>query len=70
MNDAFETKAIKLAMGDAAYQCKVNSTKSMVGHLLGAAAVSYTHLVKCLHVTQETLTLPDLLLQLQQSLTS
>ena len=34
---AFETKAIKLAMGDAAYQCKVNSTKSMVGHLLGAA---------------------------------
>lgn len=37
MNDAFETKAIKRAMGDAAYQCKVNSTKSMVGHLLGAA---------------------------------
>lgn len=37
MNDAFETKAIKLAMGDAAYKCKVNSTKSMVGHLLGAA---------------------------------
>ncbi len=37
MNDAFETKAIKLAMGDVAYQCKVNSTKSMVGHLLGAA---------------------------------
>lgn len=37
MNDAFETKAIKRAMGDAAYHCKVNSTKSMVGHLLGAA---------------------------------
>lgn len=37
MNDAFETKAIKLALGEAAYQCKVNSTKSMVGHLLGAA---------------------------------
>lgn len=37
MNDLFETKAIKLAMGDAAYQCKVSSTKSMVGHLLGAA---------------------------------
>lgn len=37
IEDAFETKAIKLAMGDAAYQCKVNSTKSMVGHLLGAA---------------------------------
>lgn len=37
MNDKFETKAIKLAMGDAAYKCKVSSTKSMVGHLLGAA---------------------------------
>jgi 3-oxoacyl-[acyl-carrier-protein] synthase II len=37
MNDAFETKAIKLAMGEAAYHCKVSSTKSMVGHLLGAA---------------------------------
>ena len=37
LNDAFETKAIKLAMGDAAYHCKVSSTKSMVGHLLGAA---------------------------------
>lgn len=37
MNDLFETRAIKLAMGEAAYQCKVSSTKSMVGHLLGAA---------------------------------
>ncbi len=36
-NDLFETRAIKLAMGDAAYKCKVSSTKSMVGHLLGAA---------------------------------
>ena len=37
MNDAFETMAIKRALGDAAYHCKVSSTKSMVGHLLGAA---------------------------------
>lgn len=37
MNDLFETRAIKRAMGDAAYKCKVSSTKSMVGHLLGAA---------------------------------
>ena len=37
MNDLFETRAIKLAMGDAAYKCKISSTKSMVGHLLGAA---------------------------------
>lgn len=36
-NDLFETKAIKLALGDHAYKTKINSTKSMVGHLLGAA---------------------------------
>lgn len=36
-NDLFETKAIKLALGEHAYKVKVNSTKSMVGHLLGAA---------------------------------
>ncbi len=36
-NDVGETKAIKLAFGDHAYRLKVNSTKSMVGHLLGAA---------------------------------
>ncbi len=37
MNDLFETRAIKLAFGEEAYKVKVNSTKSMVGHLLGAA---------------------------------
>ena len=36
-NDLFETKAIKLAMGDEAKRVKINSTKSMIGHLLGAA---------------------------------
>ena len=36
-NDLFETRAIKMAMGDAAYNVKINSTKSMTGHLLGAA---------------------------------
>ncbi|MBE5866159.1 MAG: beta-ketoacyl-[acyl-carrier-protein] synthase II [Lachnospiraceae bacterium] len=36
-NDLFETRAIKLAFGDEAYNLKVNSTKSMIGHLLGAA---------------------------------
>ncbi len=36
-NDLFETKAIKLAFGDYAYKVKINSTKSMIGHLLGAA---------------------------------
>lgn len=36
-NDRIETAAIKLAMGEAAYQVPVSSTKSMIGHLLGAA---------------------------------
>jgi len=36
-NDLFETKAIKLALGEHAYDVKISSTKSMIGHLLGAA---------------------------------
>ena len=36
-NDLFETRAIKAALGDAAKKVKINSTKSMIGHLLGAA---------------------------------
>ena len=36
-NDLFETRAIKTALGDAAKTVKINSTKSMTGHLLGAA---------------------------------
>jgi 3-oxoacyl-[acyl-carrier-protein] synthase II len=36
-NDLFETKAIKLTFGDHAKKVKINSTKSMIGHLLGAA---------------------------------
>ncbi len=36
-NDKTETTAIKSLFGERAYKIKVNSTKSMVGHLLGAA---------------------------------
>ena len=36
-NDLFETRAIKAAFKEAAHKVKINSTKSMTGHLLGAA---------------------------------
>ncbi|MCD8206836.1 MAG: beta-ketoacyl-ACP synthase II [Bacteroidales bacterium] len=37
LNDASETKAFKLALGENAYKAHISSTKSMTGHMLGAA---------------------------------
>ena len=46
-NDLFETRAIHKAFGDAAKNLVVNSTKSMIGHLFGAAgAVEFITCVK------------------------
>lgn len=48
-NDLFETRAIKAAFGEAAKNVIINSTKSMIGHLLGAAGgVEFITCVKSL----------------------
>ena len=50
MNDAIETKAIKTAFGEAAYDIPISSIKSMTGHTLGAAgALSAIAAVKAMH---------------------
>ena len=42
LNDQSETRAIKAAFGDAAYQTPVSSTKSMTGHMMGATGALET----------------------------
>lgn len=51
-NDLFETRAIKLAFGGHAKNIRINSTKSMVGHLLGAAGA--IEFVACVKEIQES----------------
>lgn len=46
MNDKYETIAIKRAFGEEAYRVKINSTKSMIGHLFGAGGA--VELITCL----------------------
>ena len=50
-NDLFETRAISLAFGEAAQNPVINSTKSMIGHLLGAAGA--VEFITCIKTIQE-----------------
>lgn len=50
LNEKFETMAIKRAFGDQAYKVPVSSTKSMTGHMLGAAgAMEAIFCLKAIH---------------------
>ena len=60
-NDSSETKAIKYALGDAAEQVAISSTKSMTGHLLGAAGG--IEAVACVKALQEGFLPPTIGLQ-------
>jgi 3-oxoacyl-[acyl-carrier-protein] synthase II len=42
LNDACETKAIKMVFGERAYKIPISSTKSMIGHIITAAGVIET----------------------------
>lgn len=57
-NDLFETRAIKAAFGDHAEKLRINSTKSYVGHLLGAAGA--VEFITCVKEIQESYIHPTL----------
>lgn len=60
-NDSSETQAIKYAFGDAAKDMAISSTKSMTGHLLGAAGG--IEAVACVKALQENFLPPTIGLQ-------
>lgn len=58
MNDVVETLAIKKALGKHAYQAYISSTKSMTGHMLGAAGA--IEALACLYALQEGIIPPTI----------
>ncbi len=58
LNDVNETKAIKAVFGDYAYQVPINSTKSMTGHLMGAAGA--LEAIVCVKTIQEGMIHPTI----------
>lgn len=58
LNDAMETRAIKIVFGDDAYRVPISSTKSMTGHLIGCAGA--TEAAVCIKVIQEGIIPPTI----------
>jgi 3-oxoacyl-[acyl-carrier-protein] synthase II len=58
LNDLNETKAIKSVFGDHAYQVPISSTKSMAGHLMGAAGA--LEAIVCVKTIQEGIIHPTI----------
>lgn len=58
MNDAMETKALKMVFGDEAYKLHVSSSKSMTGHMLGATGA--VEAIVCLLALNKNLVPPTI----------
>jgi 3-oxoacyl-[acyl-carrier-protein] synthase II len=58
LNDKLETAAVKMLLGEHAYKVPISSTKSMVGHMLGAAGA--VEAVVCLKAMQEGVVPPTI----------
>jgi 3-oxoacyl-[acyl-carrier-protein] synthase II len=58
LNDAAETRAIKTAFGDLAYNIPISSTKSMTGHMMGATGA--LEALFCAHVVAENVVPPTI----------